>query len=176
MHDSCIRFSSSCLFRCRQHRWLSKIPKPLAGQIERVVELLRDPYAVEYPDARMTQSTRVQNDGSITLVVFTIEGFGGGNNHTQYLAAFEPATGKEHQVHYRLLDVIPIGGKGWRAVQELKARTTLDPRSRETVFTLDVLNNGPDDAMNSPGAKAVVTVVLKGERLSEVGAAGSVDR
>jgi hypothetical protein len=151
------------------------LPQPLVAQIERTVQLLRDSYATEYPDARMVQRTRGQNDEPVTLVVFTIEGFGGGNNHAQYLAAFEAETDREGEPHYRLLDVIPIGGKGWRAVEALNARTTHDPRSQETVFTLDVMENGPDDAMNSPSIKAVVLVKLKKGRLVEVPAAGGSD-
>lgn len=146
----------------------AEIPEPLAGQIERVVELLRDPYAVEYPDARMAQTTAIAERTPITLVVFTIEGFGGGNNHTQYLAAFQSAEGAEGQLHYQLLDVIPIGGKGWRAVLELNVRTTHDPKSGSTDFQLNVMKNGPDDAMNSPSIKGIIRVSLKDGRLSEL--------
>ena len=69
-----------------------KAPKPLLAQVQRLSELLRDSYAVWYPDATMVQLVKVREGEALALVVFTVEGFGGGNNHTQYFAAFTPET------------------------------------------------------------------------------------
>jgi len=149
-----------------------KLPKSLADQIQRLVELKRDSYASEYPEARMVQTLQ-QNLGSndtfkITLVVFTIEGFGGGNNHTQFLAAFSPEKTEEGKIYFTLLDVIPIAGKGSRAIEKLNAKMIYDQKSGDTNFSIDALENTDGDGANFPSKKTSINLLLRDDRLLEV--------
>jgi hypothetical protein len=143
-------------------------PKPLVAQVERLVELLRDSYATGYPEATMVQMVSPAKGRKLALAVFTIEAFGGGNNHQQFFAVFEHELDKaEKREHYTLIDVMPIGGKGWRAIMDLKAKTQTSKNSREIQFLIPALEVGPDDAPNFPSRKATIKLVL-GDRLTEV--------
>lgn len=144
----------------------SKVPAPLLGQVQRLSELLRDSHAVLYADATSVQIVKLREDNQLALVVFTLEGFGGGNNHTQFLAAFRV----EDMAYFRLLDVIPIGGKGWRAVNDLKAKVTPVKGaqvSQDASIFIDALENSTGDSTNSPSKKVTVHLLLKGGRLAE---------
>lgn len=55
-------------------------PKQLLQQVARLTDLLRDSHAVGFPEATMTQVLKPSPCGKIALAVFTVEGFGGGNN------------------------------------------------------------------------------------------------
>lgn len=144
-----------------------KAPKPLLAQVHRLTELLRDSYAVWYPDATMVQLVKVHEGEELALVVFTVEGFGGGNNHTQYFAAFTPETDEKGKQHFSLIDVIPIAGKGWRGVMNLSAKVTRNPKSNETLIAFDGLDVAGDDAPNFPSKKVTINLLLKGSRLVE---------
>lgn len=144
-----------------------KASKPLLAQVERLIELLRDSYAVGYPDATMVQLLKGGEGEELALVVFTIEGFGGGNNHTQYFAAFIPQTNEKGKQHFSLIDVMPIAGKGWRGVMNLKAKVTKNPKTGETLIAFDGLEVAGDDAPNFPSKKVTINLLLKGGRLVE---------
>ncbi len=142
------------------------LPRPLADQVGRLAELLRDSHASEYAEARMFQVIRRERSEDLVLVVFSLEGYGGGNSYTQFLAAFEADTGDPKKPHFTLLDVIAIGGRGVRTVQALNARTSANPRNTEMAFALDVLENTDSDAPNFPSRKAVLNVLLRDGRLT----------
>ena len=80
----------------------------------------------------------------IELVFFTIERFGGGNNSTFYLAAFEPVAPEGASERYQLLGVDQIGGNGWRVPDVDHFRTDGD------CITLTTKNYAPGDAMSHP--------------------------
>lgn len=144
-------------------------PKPLLDQVQRLTELLRDSRASGYPDATLVQFITPAGGQPLVLVVFTVEGFGGGNNHTQYLAVFRPdpdAAGAEP--HFTLQDVMPIGGKGWRAITTLDAKARQDARTGVTTLTMQALAVGDNDAPNFPSRKTVVRVVLNKGRMAEL--------
>src|SRR5262249_55762945 len=67
--------------------------KSLLVQVQRLTELLRDSHAVGYPKATMAQAIDLRGGRQLVLAVFTVEGFGGGNNHSQFLAAFDADEG-----------------------------------------------------------------------------------
>ncbi|MBJ7308783.1 hypothetical protein ACFOLJ_25880 [Rugamonas sp. CCM 8940] len=145
-------------------------PKQLLDQVERLTELLRDSYAVGYPKAALFKMVSPQKGEQLALTLFTIEGFGGGNSHTQYFALFSYATdddGKRPQ--YTLLDVIPIGGKGWRVVMSLAAKLVRDAKTQVLEITIPTMEVGPDDAPNFPSKRSTVKLQLKNGRLVEVG-------
>ena len=79
-----------------------KAPKPLLAQVQRLAELLRDSHATWYREATMVQLVRTERE-EVVLAVFTLEGFGGGNNHTQYFAAFSVEPDAKGTQHYSLL-------------------------------------------------------------------------
>lgn len=67
----------------------------------------------EYPDARKVLTGDLNGDGvAETVVLYTIEGQNGSNNHTQYLAAFTRANGRlVHLTH------TSVGSKSYRDVE-----------------------------------------------------------
>jgi len=70
-------------------------------------------HAEEYPDARKVVTGDLNGDGvAETVVLYTIEGQDGGNNHIQYLAVFTRAN--RQLVH---LTHTPVGGKTSRGVE-----------------------------------------------------------
>ncbi len=142
--------------------------KPLTAQVQRLVDLLRDSYATGYPEATLVQMVSPSKGRRLALTVFTIEGFGGGNNHQQFFAVFEHELDKvEKREYFTLIDVMPIGGKGTRAIMELKAKTLTSKNTREVQFLIPALEVGPDDAPNFPSRKATIKLVL-GDRLTEI--------
>ena len=109
----------------------SRVPKPLAAQVQRLVALLSDGNAVGYPGATRFQTIKRDVGGEIALVVFTVEGFGGGNNYSQYFAVFSPGTTGKGKQHFMLIDVMQIGRPGWRAVEKLNVKTTPNPTNKD---------------------------------------------
>jgi hypothetical protein len=143
----------------------NKVPSAMLKQVEHLVELLRDSYATGYPEATMYQLVHVNKDTDIALSVFTIEGFGGGNNHQQFLAVFYPEKEQGKQ-HFVFGDVIQIGGKGWRSIQSLQAKAS-QLNHQQILISLPALENGPDDGANFPSVKTKVSLTLKDGKLSE---------
>lgn len=146
----------------------AKPPKPLLAQIQRLGELLRDSHAVLYPEATQVQFVSPRKGEEMALTVFTVEGFGGGNSHVQYLAAFSIEPRDQGKPHYTLVDVVQIAGKGWRGIPTLAARLAPGPARGETLIMLDALEVTADDAPNFPSKKITVTLSLKGGRLTEL--------
>ena len=144
-----------------------KAPKPLLAQVQRLTGLLRDSYAAGYPDATMVQLIKGPEGEELALVVFTVEGFGGGNIHTQYFAVFAPETDEKGKQHFSLIDVIPIAGKGWRGVMNLNAKVTRNPKTGETLIAFEGLEVAGEDAPNFPTKKVTINLSLKGGRLVE---------
>lgn len=103
----------------------------------------------------------------LALAVFTVEGFGGGNYHTQYFAAFSIEPDGKGAQHFSLLDVVPIAGKGWRGVMDLNAKVSRGAKGGRTLISLDALEVSGDDAPNFPSKKATINIVLDGGRLAE---------
>lgn len=143
------------------------VPTALTIQIQHLVNLLSDGYAVGYPKATIFQTVKTRKNNEITLAVFTIEGFGGGNNFSQYFAIFSPETTENGKQHFMLIDVIPIGGGGWRSIERLNAKTKSDPKADETIITIDALENTDDDSPNFPSKKIAINLILKSGRLNE---------
>ncbi|MCB5184566.1 hypothetical protein LG201_05050 [Methylobacillus gramineus] len=142
-------------------------PKPLAVQIEHLVSLLSDGDAVGYPEATQFQVLKIRKNQEITLAVLTVEGFGGGNNFRQYLAAFSLETTNAGKAHYSLLDVIPIGAGGWRSIDKLHANMIGETKNGGVNFTMKALENLSDDAPNFPSKKVTLKLTLENARLKE---------
>ncbi|MGN8273717.1 hypothetical protein [Pseudomonas sp. SMN5] len=140
------------------------VPKPLEEQVGHLVALLKDSYATGYPEATLVQTLNTGEDSEVTLAVFTIEGFGMGNNYSQYLAAFTPEENEEGVQHFSLLDVIRIGGDSWRSIDKLDARLVSDPSGEQTLIDIPVLENTDSDAPNFPSKAATIHLSLDGSQ------------
>lgn len=143
-------------------------PKELVEQVERLVNLLSDSFATGYPEATMVQTVEITPEQQLTLAVFTVEGFDMGNSYNQYLAVFELSANEEGEVHYRLIDQMQIGGDMFRAIQELKASASKDPKTHTITFSIPALANTADDSPNFPSQPVVISVALVNDRLVEV--------
>ena len=145
----------------------TKPPKPLLVQIQRLGELLRDSSASWYRESTQVQFVKPRKEEEMALAVFTVEGFGGGNGHVQYLAAFS-VEGSGSTQHFSLIDVLQVGGKGWRGIQQLNARLSPGPARGELRIKLDAMTVGPDDAPNFPSQTSTIELALKAGRLTEL--------
>lgn len=169
-------------------------PKVLTAQVQNVIKLLSDGDAVSYPQATMVQRIKRGKHDEVDLVVFSIEGFGGGNNYNQYLAVFIKNTTTHRKQHYTLIDVMHIGGGSWRKIQKLNAKTTgnlidvanlgqyhwgdeelstlkdqtmVDNIKNGSTILIDALENSGMDCPNFPSKETTIKLVLKGGRLYE---------
>jgi hypothetical protein len=142
----------------------SSVPKPLFAKIQNLITVLSDGYAVGYPQATMIQTIKGGFNTEVILAIFTIEGFAGGNNYSQYLAAFSPETMADGKQPFRLIDVVRIGGGAWRAIRKLNAKSTPELKSDEATVAIEALENTDDDPPNFPSKKSTITLVLKNGR------------
>ncbi|MYM38135.1 hypothetical protein [Duganella qianjiadongensis] len=145
----------------------AKAPPALLEQVQRLSELLRDGYAVLYPDATMVQQVTVSKGQQWALVAFSVEGYGGGNNHRQYFAVFSMEPDQSGVTFYSLLDVMRIGGKGWRSVVKLNAKVIGQAKNGATLISLDGLEVTTGDAPNFPSKKITISLLFKDGRLIE---------
>ena len=70
-----------------------------------------DKQATEYKAARVYKHLTNIRFSDFDVVMFTIEGFTGGNNSQFYMALFGPSSER-----FRFIDVIEVGAHGWRYV------------------------------------------------------------
>lgn len=111
--------------------------------------------ADEYRDARKTVRGDINKDGKEDLVVlYTLEGFGGGNLYRQYLAVFL-GDGKT----FRYATHQSVGGKDNRTIE-------LNSIKNGTI-NLDTLGYAPDDASCCPSVKGKTRYVFSGGKLKE---------
>ncbi|HEY8157208.1 MAG TPA: hypothetical protein VIF10_00765 [Methylobacter sp.] len=145
----------------------TSIPKPLAEKIQNLVTVLSAGYAVGYPKATMIQTIKGGGNTDVTLAVFTIEGFDGGNNYSQYLVAFSPETMEDGKQPFRLIDVMRIGGGAWRVIQKLNAKSSPELKSDEATIAIEALENTDYYSPNFASKKSTITLVLKNGRFYE---------
>ncbi len=144
-------------------------PKELVTQVDHLVAVLRDSFATGYPEATMSKTLTISPSSQLTLAVFTVEGFSMGNSYNQYLAVFEPDANEEGDAHYRLIDVLQIGGDNFRAIQELTdATASRDEKTAVITLNLPALANTADDSPNFPTEAVVIALQLDHDRLAEV--------
>lgn len=140
---------------------------PVKAQLERLSALLSDGHAVGLIDDAETQVVNAGADDEMLLALFVVEGHGGGNGYVQYLAAFTPGTDADGKPWYSLIDVLPVGGKGWRALDGFAPRVTKTETAGTTRLAFDVLENAGEDAPNFPSRKARLVLELRDGRLFE---------
>jgi hypothetical protein len=88
-------------------------------------------------------------------VLYTLEGAGGGNNYTQYLAVFLRVDGRLVPVANKA-----VGGKLYRAI-EIKA-------IKDNVILCDTIDYAENDASCCPTIKGTTRYVLDGKKLKEL--------
>lgn len=109
----------------------------------------------EYEDARKILRGDVDGDRKTDLVVlYTLEGFGGGNDHRQYIAIF---LGKGKGFRYATNDV--VGGKFYRGV-ELRSITA-------GKIDLDTMEYRKTDAACCPSKKGKTSYIFSKGKLKE---------
>lgn len=132
-------------------------PTPLEAQIKRLAGLLGDTYARAYPESAMVQTLSLPQGRTLAVAVFTIESFGGGNNHRQYLALFEQDRNEAGPLeHFSMLDVMLIGAKGWRAIPALKVESRVEEKTGKLLLAIPALANQPQDALNFPSRNTTI--------------------
>ena len=136
------------------------IPKPLEEQVGHLIALLKDSYATGRAELAEVQTLKIGSDSQVTLALFNIEAFGMGNNYRQYLAAFSSSVKEKNEVYYSLLDVIQIGGDGWRAIERLNATLVSDPKGKQVLIDIPVMVNTPGDSVNTPSKAEVIHLSL----------------
>ena len=111
----------------------------------------------EYKDARKVITGDLNHDGISDLaVLYTIEGTGGGNNYTQYLAVFLRLDRIVAGGRFRAIQTV-AGGKGNRSVQLESIRSN--------VIFLTTLSYAPSDAMCCPSIKGTAQFVVADGKL-----------
>lgn len=112
--------------------------------------------AVEYKGARKILRGDVNGDGRADMVVlYTLEGFGGGNSYIQYLAVF-----LNQGRSFRYATHTGIGGKNLRSV-ELKS-------IRAGKINLDTLEYLPADGSCCPSKKVKTSFIFRKAGLKEL--------
>jgi hypothetical protein len=130
------------------------VRREVGPKIEQLVALLLDGNATEVAKARVIKLVRAPDeDGTgrvpVALVSLSVEGFRGGNGHTQYLAAFTLTLSfPTRRAKVSLLGVLPVGGKGIRALEFRDAR--VEPTGTGFDVVVPALRYGPSDAMCCP--------------------------
>lgn len=122
---------------------------PDAGVIEAAIaEQAKQDGGSEYTDARKSAEGDLNGDGTADLVVlYTLEGAGGGNGAVRYLAGFVRGAGQ-----LKLADTASLAGSE-QGIQ-LKGGTV----------HLKLLSLGPDDSACCPSVEEDVTYVLHGNK------------
>lgn len=141
---------------------IAGMPTSLLTQIQGLTDLMRDSYAIWNPDATLVQFVKPEN---LALVVFTVEGYGGRNNNTQYLSVFSQKDDDKGTPYFTLIDVMAFAGYGWRSVNNLNARVTRIGTTMDYAIALDALEVTGSDEPNAPSRKTTIRLMLKGGRL-----------
>ncbi len=107
---------------------------------------------------------------SSAIAFFSIEGFHGGNTHTEYVAALTRSKRVGgHPSKISLLGVIPIGRRGIRTVKSEDAR--IEERGDGFDVIVPALVYGPSDPMCCPSVGSQVRIrvtVAAGGSLTEL--------
>jgi hypothetical protein len=162
--------------------------KELNNKVTQLIALLSDSFAEEYRPARGIK-TLEKGIGETTAVavVFSLGGFGGGNNGFQYLAVFSYSPPRHYQGFFngvkkdfevgpelKLLDFMMIGGSGIRGIEfnQINIKKT----KKGLLITIPAEEYSSKDPMCCPSIKSVAqfkitTVPLVMSRLEEINVA-----
>lgn len=115
------------------------LPVNLQKQVDKLANLIADGNA-ESCCAEM-QTLRLGDGSDLILLVFTLEGFGGGNNWIRYLAVFSPQRNKRsHVINYQLRDVVNTGNDFEAQIEEPDAKIIredkMNAQTRSVTFSI----------------------------------------
>ena len=109
----------------------------------------------EYREARKIVVGDLTRDSvPETVVLYTIEGQGGTNRHSQYLAVFARRNGKLAPLTHTEMGSRSVGAVELKSVE------------KESIF-LDTLSYGPKDAQCCPSVPGTTRYILSGRTLRE---------
>lgn len=145
-------------------------PSALSAQLEHLSALVSDGYAVGLVEDAQTQTVNAGADDEMLLALFVVEGHGGGNGYVQYLALFTPGRDASDRPWYTLVDFLPVGGKGWQAIEDFAPRVSKPGKDGATRFDFDVKRVAGDDAPNFPSHAATLSLELHNGRLVQLAA------
>ncbi|HLA74687.1 MAG TPA: hypothetical protein VJM76_02085 [Gammaproteobacteria bacterium] len=145
-------------------------PPQLKLQADSLAALLKDSYAEEYGRKYYVFT---QGSGTrVAAVFYGFEGYGLGNNWSQYLAVFSVLSGAEpgqlKTDYFSLLDVVKIGAKGWRAADFEKVKITHNSKPFETIIVISIKEVISGDPPNFPSKQSQAQYRIQpfqGERL-----------
>jgi len=143
----------------------------LEVSVRQLIRLLSDSTTSEVGKAR--HIVRSNDSRHLAAVFFSLEGFNGGNNHTEYLALFEPDWGGGEEMteseridqnvkKFRLVGYVPIGGSGWRMSVPESCRIERDR------IQLNTLEQGANDSVNAPTKPGKTIVLIRPRQLIEI--------
>lgn len=162
----------------------SHIPRALFDKIESLFELHKDSTSVWLPNWEpgftsdgwkdwkppiiQIRTLGLEGDQTIVLVQSVIENQGDTMGCVVYLAAFHQTKSEEGTAHYRYMDSIPIGGKGWRFSDSLADATIHHDQEGEKVFIeIEAKETQEWDGPNFPSKPTKIQLILKGDRFRE---------
>lgn len=146
------------------------VPPQLKAQADSLSSLLRDSYAKEH--GRKYYVLPQSSGATVAAVLYGFEGYGLGNNWSQYLAVFSVLSGAEpgesKPDYFSLLDVVKIGAKGWRAADLGRVEMVHTKKPYETTIAIPVKEVMPGDPPNFPSKQSQIQYRIKpiqGERI-----------
>lgn len=139
-----------------------KLPAQLEARVDALSTLLKDSYATEF--SRDVHWFTNKHLGNVAIVVLTLEGFGGGNGSSQYLAVFNDSAALDAETgdlpYYILIDFIQAGSKGWRYIDSHNISVSYNSADRELVIVTPFSSYVPDDPLCCPSKKGSSTYRL----------------
>lgn len=149
--------------------------KELDAKVTQLTKLIKDSYAEEHLPARGIQMLKKGvGDTTVAVVVFTLEGFGKGNNYFQYMAVFNGSMEKSEDgpLDISLIDYMMVGGKGIRGIEFDQIK--IKKMKNEILITIPAMEYSTNDPMCCPSIKSVARFKLKviplvGNRIEEIG-------
>ena len=141
------------------------------AKVTQLAAMLGDSHSAASPEYRGIRTMTDRDGTTVAVAVFTVEGFGGGNNHIQYMAVFASldAEAAGRQPRMSLIDVMAVGGKGIRAVES--GNIKIGRSKSDVVVAVPTKNYAPSDAMCCPSIKSEAQFAFQpfaGSRLKEI--------
>lgn len=143
---------------CASAHEKQKLPKDLDRQVDKLANLISDAYAE--PCCQDMQTLKSSDGSELILVIFTVEGFGGGNNWTRYMAAFTDdknmGNGKHH---YRLHDVVNAGSDTGSQIKTPDAKIVYEDKKdggvRSVTFSISEWYNADGNVSPKESSRTV---------------------
>ena len=134
----------------------------LNAKVTQLTVLLSDSYAEEYLPARGVKMLRKGiGNTTVAVVVFSLVGFGKGNNGFQYLAVFNGSEEKteDDTSGISLLDYMMVGGIGIRSIEFDQIK--INKIENGILITIPAKEYGTNDASCCPSIKTIAQFKLK---------------